>query len=161
MVYRERVRKDKKGMIIYLAGAISGKSYNDVLESINERKKYLEKVGYDVLNPMTGKAYLRNEKEFVSKGYDNPTSTNHAIVERDRWMVKRSDIILVDLMNATEKSIGSIMELAWAHDNGVHSIVVMPKDGHHNHAFVLEAADIVFNSTEDALNYLVELKNGD
>lgn len=144
-------------MRIYLAGPISGKSADDVYSRIERDSYILRRFGYEVQNPMTGKASLRFEKEFVAKDYRHPVTTNHAIIERDRWMVKRSDVVFVNLMEAKEKSIGSIMELAWAHDNGVHTVVAMPETGPHNHAFIIEAADILFHDKEEAMNYLKEL----
>jgi hypothetical protein len=69
-------------------------------------------------------------------------------------MVKKVDIVLVDLSNIKNVSIGCCMELAWAQDNDKHTIVVMEKSNIHMHAFVLEAADIVFEQLEEALEYL-------
>lgn len=144
-------------MRIYLAGPISGKSYDEVCNRLANTSLRLKLMGYEVQNPMTGKGQLRTEKEFVARDYRHPVATNHAIIERDRWMVKRSDVVFVNLMEAEEKSIGSIMELAWAHDNGVHTVVAMPETGPHNHAFIIEAADILFHDAEEAIQYLKEL----
>jgi len=141
-------------MKIYLAGPISGKSADDVYNRIQTVSFRLKLFGYEVQNPMTGKGHLRTEKEFVAKDYRHPVATNHAIIERDRWMVKRSDVVFANLMDAEEKSIGTIMELAWAHDNGVHTVVAMPETGPHNHAFIIETADILFHNAEDAIQYL-------
>jgi hypothetical protein len=52
------------------------------------------------------------------------------------------------------------MELAWAHDKGKHTIVVLEPGNIHEHAFVLEAADVVFNNEADALLYLKKLSKG-
>ena len=149
-------------MKIYLAGPISGKSYDEVIDTYKKRSSLLKTYGYEILCPMTGKSYLRNELEFRSSGYDEfPVSTNHAIFERDKWMVSSSDIILCDLSSSGDRvSIGSMMEIAWASMLGKHTLVVLPKENIHRHAFVLEAADIVFERIEDAYRYLVELERG-
>jgi len=149
-------------MRIYLAGPISGKGYKEVVERYQEKIDYLEDLGYEVFCPMTGKQYLRNELEFRTYGYDEfPVSTNHAIFERDKWMVSNCDILLVDLSNSGERaSIGSIMELAWGSLLGKQTIVVLPKENLHRHAFVLEAGDIIFETLEDANNYLKDFING-
>jgi nucleoside 2-deoxyribosyltransferase len=112
---------------------------------------------YELLSPMTGKAYLRCEPEFKAEGYFQPASTNHAIFERDMWMVSQTDIVLVDLTDARAVSIGCTMELAVAAWLRKHTILIIEKDNPHRHAFVLEAADIIFETREDALNYLDEL----
>ena len=143
-------------MWIYLAGPISGKGYNEVVDLYDEKSKFIRDLGYNILCPMSGRTYLRNELEFKANGYTNsPASTNHAIFERDKWMVSNSDIILCDLSNSGDRvSIGSTMELAWASMLGKHTIVILPKENIHRHAFILDAADIVFETVEEAYKYL-------
>ena len=145
---------------IYLAGPISGKSYHEVVSRYAVKIQELRKMGYRTLSPMTAKGYLRNDVKLKAVGYDNPVSTNHAIVNRDKWMVEKSDIVLADLTNAVEVSIGTVMELAWAFHFGKHVIVIMGESNIHQHAFVLEAAHIVFPKLEDAYNYLELLQVG-
>lgn len=144
-------------MNIYLAHPVSGLSYEDVANYYVGMSMLLKQAGYTILSPMTAKECLRTEKKLRAHGYDNPISTNHAIIERDRWMVCKADIVYVNLMNATDVSIGCMMELAWAHDRGKHTVVSVPEDNVHRHAFVLEAADIVFDNHEDAYDYLIQL----
>lgn len=148
--------------LLYVAHPISGLSYDEVFG-------YYEKVRadlgfyYDVLSPMTGKEELRNEIEFRAQGYDNPVATNRAIVGRDKWMVEKCDILFVNLNSATSRvSIGAMCEMAWAYQRGKHIILVMNKNQEniHNHAFVLEMADIHFDAYQDAIDYLVDLSNG-
>lgn len=149
-------------MKIYLAGPISGKGYDEVVTQYKEKTKYLKEWGYDVLCPMTGKSYLRNEVEFRSAGYDQfPVSSNHAIFERDKWMVSNCDIVLADLSNSGERvSIGTMMELAWASMLGKHTIIILPKENIHRHAFVLESGDIIFETIEEANKYLQDFVAG-
>jgi len=149
-------------MKIYTAGPISGQSYNQVMKRYQGQVNRLEEIGYDVICPMTGKMYLRNELDFKAHGYDqHPVSTNHAIKERDRWMVGSVDVVLVDFTECNEiVSIGSCMELAWADELKKHTIVVMDKDNIHQHCFILECADIVFPSMADAYRYLTDLVKG-
>jgi hypothetical protein len=64
------------------------------------------------------------------------------------------------LTDAKEKSIGCMMELAWAADHGKHVIVVMGPDNVHAHAFVLESASIRFPTLLEALKYLEDLAIG-
>lgn len=147
-------------MKIYLAGSISGQSSGDVVKYFEDTKELLAGWGYEVFHPMTAKGYLRTEIKFKASGYDFPPSTNHAIIERDRWMVTTADIIYCNLIMAKGVSIGSMMELAWAHQLGKHSIVSMQSDNIHRHAFVLEAADIVYETHKDAMEYLYQLSEG-
>lgn len=148
-------------MKIYLARPISGLGYEEIVNYYNQVMETLQGVGYTTLCPMTGKNYLRNEIELKAHGITmSPVSTNHAIIERDRWMVHSSDIVYVNLMGAKNVSIGCMMELAWAHELGKHSIVAMEEDNIHRHAFVIEAADIEFRSHEEAIQYLTTLAEG-
>lgn len=149
-------------MKIYLAGSISGLSYDEVVNSYKNKSDILENNGYEILCPMTGKTYLRNEIQFKASDYENfPVSTNHAIFERDKWMVHQCDIILADLSLSGERvSIGTMMELAWASLLGKHTILILPKGNIHKHAFVLEAADIVFETEFEAFKYLADLAKG-
>ena len=144
-------------MRIYLAGPISGNGYEETVALFEAKIVPLEAAGYEVLHPMLGKSELRNEVEFRAHGYENPVSTNHAIVERDCWMVQSVDIVFADLSAATRVSIGTCFELAWASLLGKHTVVVLPESGPHQHAFVLEAADIVLHSVAEALAYLVQI----
>jgi nucleoside 2-deoxyribosyltransferase len=149
-------------MKIYLAGPISGKGYNEVVSTYQSKIKMFKEWGYDVFCPMTGKSYLRNEIEFKSHGLDEfPVSTNHAIFERDKWMVSQCDIVFADLSNSGERiSIGTIMEIAWASLLGKHTVLVLPESNIHKHAFVLEGADIIFPTREDAYTYFQDLTRG-
>ena len=142
-------------MKVYLAGPISGQSYADVVKMIDYKKGVLESFGYTVLNPMTGKKAIRTEIKLRSSGYGNPESTNHAIFERDKWMVSNTDVIFADFTDAGERaSIGTCMEMAWGSLLGKYIVAVIHKDSVHDHAFLLEAADIVFETRESAIEYL-------
>jgi nucleoside 2-deoxyribosyltransferase len=147
-------------MNLYLAGPISGKSYDEVSKYFTGIASYLGELGFVVSHPMTAKDALRTEIKFKAEGYGNPESCNHAIFERDRWMVSQADIIFCNLKGSKIVSIGSVMELAWASALGKHTIVVMEKENIHRHAFVLEAADIVFENEGEALQYLEKLVKG-
>jgi nucleoside 2-deoxyribosyltransferase len=148
-------------MKIYLAGPITGRGYDEVVELYKDKARTLSEFGFEVLCPMTGKTHLRNEIEFKAKGFGHPVSSNHAIFERDKWMVSNCDVILADLRNSGNRvSIGTMMECAWGAAFGKHVVVVMQDDNIHQHAFVLEAANIVFSDYNEAISYLRELAYG-
>lgn len=145
-------------LTIYLARPISGQSYDDVMRYYNETTQVLQYEGYSVLHPMIGKGLLRTEKVLKKSGYENlPLSKNHAIFGRDRWMVGKADIVYANLVGATSVSIGTMMELAWASMLGKYTIVAMEDDNVHQHAFVLEAADLVLPAHADVRDYLRKL----
>ena len=145
-------------MKIYLAGSISGQSGESVIDYFTLTAGFLRDLGFEVIHPMIAKGYFRNEAKFKAEGYmHKPMSTNHAIIERDRWMVEQCDILYCNLTMAEIVSIGSCMELAWGHILGKHTVVAMQPDNIHRHAFVMEAADVIFETHREGLEYLLEL----
>ena len=145
-------------MKVYCAHAISGLSGEEVISYYENITEELSKLGCDVYYPMIAKGYFRPEKEFKAHGYEGkPVSSNHAIYERDTWMVSMCDILFLDLTNTKNVSIGSIMELALASHCKKHTIVVMEENNIHQHCFVIEAADIIFNNIANAKEYLQKL----
>lgn len=149
-------------MKIYLAGSITGLSYQEVVAAYQYKSNVLQKFGYEVLCPMTGKQKLKNEKILSAMGYeDSPISKPHAIFERDKWMVTQSDIVFADLsMSGDRVSIGTVMELAWASLLNKHTVSVIPENNVHIHAFVVEATDVLFGDVASAMTYLTKLAKG-
>lgn len=148
-------------MRIYIAGSISGKDVEEVKDYFNETTWMLRSLNYEVLSPMTGKGKLRTEAKYRAKDYRHPIATNRAIIGRDRWMVGQADVVYCNLYGASHVSIGSMMELAWARELRKHTIVVMEEDNVHQHAFVLQCADIIFPTPEEAEEYLADLVGGE
>lgn len=144
-------------MKIYLAGPITGKSFEEVINRYQEKTMLLVDFGYEVLSPMTAKGGLKGVTAFTSTGYSGPVANDHAIFRRDHWMVSQADVVLADLSNASQVSIGTMMEMAWASHLGKHVVLVMPHGNVHEHAFVKEATDVRFGDIEEAYDYLKEL----
>lgn len=152
-----------KQLTIYCAHPISGQTWEQVCDYYNNTKKKLTELGFNVLHPMTGKNNIRTEinQRFQAADFKSPVASNHAIFERDKWMVSQSDIVYLNLTGSTIASIGSMMEIAWAALLSKYTIVIMEKENLHRHAFVIEAADIIFETEEEAITYLEILAKGD
>lgn len=142
---------------IYCVHPISGSSADDVFQYYEKTQKVLTVAGYDVLIPMFGKGSLRTELKFKAHDYRTPLTTNHAIFTRDHWMVCQADIIYANFLGAKIVSIGSMFELAWASHMGKQVVLVMDKENIHQHAFVLEAASIIFEEETEAIDYLTKV----
>jgi hypothetical protein len=156
--------KIKKEIIMraYCARPITGCTYQEVVEYYQGLIEELQAMGFETLFPLCAKSYLRCERDGLKPtGYTQPLSTNHAIKTRDKWMINMSDILYLNLTGAKSVSIGCVMELAWAEEFNCHTIVVMEKENIHQHAFVLECADVVFDTEKEAVNYLDKLIHGD
>jgi hypothetical protein len=67
------------------------------------------------LSPLRGKEFLKQERELKGSYAMYPLSTDKGITFRDHWHVKRCDLVLANLAGATRVSIGTVMEIAWAH----------------------------------------------
>jgi len=143
-------------MKIYLARPISGCTYEDVIKYYRRCNTTFKKFGYTVLHPCIGSEFINLEFKDKGRGVYNKAS-NHAIKERDKWMVQNADVVYVNLEKTTMVSIGCVAELAWGDLLGKHTVVVMEKNNIHRHAFVLEMADVVFETEEDAMEYLKKL----
>ena len=146
-------------MNIYISHPMTGLSGNEVLNYFEDLKNKLEQWGYFVYCPTTGKYYLRDSEELQASGYKNAISNNHAITERDHWMVSQTDIVFVDFSNSEKVSIGCIAELSWAYHLNKHVVLILPKNNIHTHAFVLEMADIIFENINEGLEYLQKMVN--
>lgn len=148
-------------LTVYTVGAISGLGYDECVKQFDVRIDKLREIGYDVLYPMLGKGYLRNETCLRAEGYpEMPCSGNHAIVQVDFWRVDKADILFVDFTNAVDRvSIGSVAEMSRGFVKGKLIITVMQKENIHRHAFVLEMSSIIFETIEEAFAYLSEYKD--
>jgi hypothetical protein len=144
-------------MKIYCVHPISGASAEEIFKYYDQTKDILIKLGYDVFTPMYGKEYLRNEIKFKAEGYTNPLSTNHSIFNRDKWMCLQADIIYASFIGTKIVSIGSMFELAWANIHNKQIVIAMEQDNIHRHAFVLEAATIIYPTEDEAINYLTKI----
>lgn len=144
---------------VYCAHPITGLEWAEVIEYYANIQQRLKEIGFNVLHPMTGKSALHTEvknKKFQATGNQSPVATDHAIFERDRWMVRNCDILYLDLSHTDKVSIGCMMELAWASMLDKYTVVVLPKGNLHRHAFVLEAADIILEDCDAAIDYLTK-----
>jgi len=116
--------------LIYLAGPITGLSWKDATEwrkNLIERFKDAGKAthNYIALSPLRGKEYLENETDIKDGYMSHKMSTPKAITERDLNDVRRSDLLIVNLKNATKISIGTIIEIGAAKVLNIPIILIM------------------------------------
>ncbi len=134
-------------MKIYLAGPISGLSYDEACNWRLDVKKALHHV-YEIIDPMRGKSYL-SEEQAIKESYPNTiTSGGKAIYKRDRQDVKRCDIILVYLPKNC-KTVGTFVEIGLA-DAWDKFIIII---GNPTHPFLTENS-IQVSSIEEAVEFL-------
>lgn len=143
-------------MRCYLAGPITGLTYGECTDWREHAVNVLEAEGIEALSPMRGKHFILKRiggEERLGQTYeDSPMSTQKGIVARDRFDVMRSDVVIFNFLGATERSIGSCVELGWCDAFRKVAIVVIEKNGNcHDHAFVREIAGYRVDSLDEAL----------
>ena len=141
---------------LYIAHPITGLSGREVIDYFN-KVSGIFKDQFKILSPLSDKEHLYNDDLCQAHGYKDAVCNDHAIFQRDTWMVSQSDIVLCDLSGSTFVSIGCCMELAIASHLHKHTIVIMDRENIHRHSFVLDAADIIFEDFNSAVMYLSKL----
>jgi nucleoside 2-deoxyribosyltransferase len=141
-------------LTVYLAGPISGQNYKDAT-SWREHCESLP--GFVWLSPMRAKEVLKSSKDLtqhtLSSSVQNFTTTDDFIMTRDYSDVKRSDVLLVNLdVPHPTPSLGTVMELGWAYDRGIPTIVIdSAVHQYKNHPMIKHTMSIVASSLEEAL----------
>jgi len=123
---------------VFLSGAIEG------VEEYGRswRKAATEKLhffGYDVLDPTL----------IFDKEYETPEE----IVEKNLFLQRRADIILVEYMIKDRPYIGTDFELAWAKFNN-QPAVVFCCDSNKNRVYLKYMATKLASSMQDAIEYI-------
>lgn len=145
----------KTEFIVFLSGPITGLSY---AESTEWRKYVQDNLPDNVIafSPLRNKPHLKEESSLLDH-YDHVLSTSKSITKMDYFDVKRSDLILVNLLNTKRVSIGTVMEIAWAYEMGKPIIVAMEKDNIHQHSMIRECSDFILPTLEEALDIVLHI----
>jgi nucleoside 2-deoxyribosyltransferase len=145
--------------LVYLAGPISGLSYDNAQDWRDLAKDILENSGVKAVSPLRAKEYLRGipalTKDCAGYGQLNCMSSPRGIMTRDHYDATRADALLVYLVGAKSVSIGTVMEIAWAWDNAVPVVVVMEESGNvHEHAMINEAIGFRVTTLEEGIHVI-------
>jgi len=95
-------------MFVYLAGPITGESYENVVNWREYAIDQLRLSGITGLSPMRGKAYLSDERE-IANDYSDAMSTTKGITTRDRFDCMRADVVLFNFIGVERISIGIVI----------------------------------------------------
>lgn len=141
---------------VYLAGPITGLSYDNAMDWRQYVTSMLVQHGIDVWSPLRHKEYLNHMYAFtpesIHEGAINKMSLPCAITTRDRWDVRTKDLIFINLLGATRVSIGTVLEIAWgqAYDKPL-VLCIEEKDNPHHHAMLLSICQaFTFDNLEQA-----------
>lgn len=123
---------------VFLSGAIEG--VEEYGKSWRKTATYLLNLnGYDVLDPTL----------ICDTGYETPEE----IVEKNLFLQRRADIILVEYMIKDRPYIGTDFELAWAKFNNQPAIVFCC-DSNKNRVYLKYMATKLASSMQDAVEYI-------
>lgn len=148
---------------VYLAGPISGLSYDGAVDWRNDTIIELAKHGIKGLSPMRAKEYLSGmqdlDKNCVEYGHINVMSSPKGIITRDRFDATRCDVLLVNMLGADRVSIGTVMEMAWADLCRTPIVCAIEKDGSNpnEHAMIDQAIGFRVSSLKEALDITVAI----
>lgn len=145
----------KSDFLVYLAGPISGLTYDGAEDWRQFAKNELGIAGIKAVSPLRGKDYLRGIPALTADcaGYGalNCMSSPRGIMTRDRYDATRCDALLVNLLGADRVSIGTVMEIAWADLCRAPIVVAMEPSGNlHEHAMIAEAIGFRVTSLVEA-----------
>lgn len=139
---------------LYVAGPITGFSYENATSWRDDVAKKLEKYDIAVYSPMRAKEFLAGTPKLhaIMDGYQDPMTSTKGIVCRDHQDCVKADVLFVNFLGATEVSLGTACELAWAYDRRIPIVVVAePENIHVQHPFVVEMSDFIVRSIDEGL----------
>lgn len=123
---------------VYLAGPILNCSYKNCTNWREYAISKLSDWGIEGVSPMRHKLHLSRE-EVISDSYDDVLCCSRGITTRDRYDVMNCNIILANLLDSKNVSIGTVGEFFWADAFRKPIIAVMEKEGNpHDHAMLRE-----------------------
>jgi nucleoside 2-deoxyribosyltransferase len=139
---------------VYLSGPITGLSYKEA--RYGWRKYVAERLykGIKPLSPMRHEGHLEEIPHTIvdSELPDHFFSRSKAIVEKDLLDIRRSDIVLVNLLGATEVSRGTLVEIGMAAmANKTIVTLIEPKGNPNDSFFVREPSALVLEDVDDAI----------
>jgi nucleoside 2-deoxyribosyltransferase len=143
---------------VYLAGPITGLTYDEGQDWREYAKAWLDAEGIDGYSPLRAKTHLRAIGVLDSAGKPdsaylgmNALSEPQGITARDRFDCTGRDLVLVNFLGAKTASIGTCIELGWADASRTPIVIAMEEDNLHRHAMVNMVAGFIVPSLEEAL----------
>lgn len=144
---------------VYLAGPITNQSFDESEGWRNELKQLMKTSALltraELFSPLRAKTYLHGASSIEAQYEGTVLSSCRGIMARDHWDVLTADAIVVDFTGAKKVSIGTVMEIAWAHDRRIPVIAIV--DELHSHPMLLEAVSFPVKNLKEALHVLEAL----
>ena len=139
--------------IVYLAGPITTDD-----KHISWRKDVENRLrAYDIraISPIRDK----DPSDWTNDGYEGKSHlpyANGGYVARDLFDIKRSDIILINMLDVPDRqSIGSWFEFGYAYACDIPTVIVADDPMINKHPFVYKTATKLVKSIDEAIEYIV------
>lgn len=145
---------------VYLAGPITGCTFDGCTEWRDVAKKVLADAGIQAFSPMRAKHYLK-EHGVLTGSYPDAGlfSSQKNIMTRDFYDCTTADVVLAYLLGAPKPSVGTVMEMAWTYDRHI-PLVVVAEDGNcHEHPMVNEAIGFRAKTLDEGLMIVKAILN--
>ena len=139
-------------MKVYLSGYINETVFDQCIEWRKKIREYYdhwkggaEKYPIEWIDPLNG--------ELSSDGLSLKNIPANALVHRDYYSVKISDLIVVnfDTFGETRPPIGTICELAWAWELRKPVIIITDNSNYINHPFTVSFASFFVKTVDELL----------
>jgi nucleoside 2-deoxyribosyltransferase len=108
---------------------------------------------------MRGKKFLKDNGTLPTTAIgSHPMSSGKGIVGRDMHDVRSCGLMLVNLLDAPDRSIGTMVEYGWASAWGKPIITVkLPKGCRHDHLFIDELSTYQVDNVDAAIDLVKHL----
>jgi hypothetical protein len=144
---------------VYLAGAITGCSFN---ECVDWREEFISKLPPQIhgMSPLRGKSYLEEEEDIANDSsqmnlvheVQRILSSERGLTTRDYNDVRTANLVVANFLGAAKVSIGTVMEVAWARAFQIPTILVIEPSGNlHEHAMIRDSVGFRVATLEEAV----------
>jgi nucleoside 2-deoxyribosyltransferase len=143
---------------VYLAGPIAGLNFNAASgwrEDVQSRLDWTGEI--KALSPLRQQDALRNIQTFTKLAGETERLADalalpKGFTSRDRRDAQVCDVLFVNLLGATQVSIGTVLEIAWADAVRTPIVLVMEDHGNpHDHAMINEISAFRVTTVDDAI----------
>jgi len=142
-------------MKVYLAGQITGLTYDQANEWRTGFTQRLNSVGIEALSPLRAKEFLRDYGVLNGNYYRaSPLSSAKGIVTRDRNDVSNCDIVLMNLKDMDRVSIGCMVEVGWADAQRKPIVMVLDEQSPYEHEFINEISGFIVHDLDEAFEVI-------
>lgn len=146
---------------VYLAGPISGLTYDQCTDWRESIKLELAECNINGFSPMRYKEFIQGIgiiDESQGAIIDHVMCSDRGIMRRDTFDVRTADALFVNLLNAKTVSIGTVIEIAMAHDRQIPIVVIMEDSGNlHDHPMLREAICFRLSTIKEGITVLKSL----